>query len=136
MPYCYGSNIAGYLPERDVYYVATFDDAKAGLISDLLFDADDEDDADYADELSGAAGDVNLWSGADYLYTQRAGEHQLPCAWWIHEVSDEEYEQNDPDGYEEYADASRSAAWCEIHHAPHTAGGLACELRQAEDILG
>ena len=101
--YCSGHNTAGYLPEGDVSYAPSFDDAKASLIHDLLFHADYADDATSADAFAAAAEDANLWSATDAEWLLYVEDHGLPVAWWIMEVSDEEYAAADPEGYEEYA---------------------------------
>lgn len=99
MPYAYGHNFAGYLPESDVHYVRDFDDAKAGLISDLLFAAEYEDSEDLAENLTNAAEDANLWGEMDEeAWLVRVDlDRSIPMAYWIHEVSEEEYEQNADD---------------------------------------
>lgn len=102
MPFIYGHNIAGYLPESDPGLCATFDDAKAALIFDLGFAEEHAEDETGAENYSAAAQDVNLWSETDtdtsVYVTPNGGAHTLPEAWWIEEVSDEDAEAYDPDG--------------------------------------
>lgn len=84
MNYSYGHNLPGYLPESDVWIVATFDEAKRGLIADIRYAEDSAamgDDEDAAEDLCAAAEDVNLWSSPDYLIA--AG-----LAWWIAETDE------------------------------------------------
>jgi hypothetical protein len=100
MPYSVGHNISVYLPESDVSYAETFEDAKAVLIADLLEAADDaqsNDENTLADELDGLAQDVNLESGPQgftyYSSTNPDSEYDLPTAWWVAEISQEEYDE-------------------------------------------
>lgn len=60
-----GYNMPGYLPdEQGIFTVDTFDEAKRGLIDEILFAADYTDEAS-AEQLTELAEDVNLWSGPD-----------------------------------------------------------------------
>ena len=84
--YAVGHNMAGYLPESEVWITDDFAAAKQSLIDDLLRAADDAGDAgdagddDEADELAALAEDVNLWNGPDCVYSEfRSGL----MAWWI-----------------------------------------------------
>lgn len=84
--YAVGHNMAGYLPESDVYVVSTFDEAKTILISDLLFAADYADSETAAQQYDALAQDVNLWNGPDTLYVDyRSGQ----MAYWIEETTEE-----------------------------------------------
>lgn len=89
MNYAVGHNVAGYLPESDVYIVEDFETAKAYLIHDLLFHADYAETGDIGDALANAAEDVNLWNGPDCLYVETIdSEHCIPTAWWITETDE------------------------------------------------
>lgn len=60
-----GHNLVGYMPESDVYITSDHENAKRALIDDLEFAADQADmvdDHDEAEQLSGAAEDLNLIS--------------------------------------------------------------------------
>jgi hypothetical protein len=90
MNYAVGHNIAGYLPEADVYVTSTFEDAKAYLIHDLLFHADYAETGDIGDALANAAEEVNLWNGPDTVYVEEIdSEHCIPTAYWIVETDEE-----------------------------------------------
>lgn len=47
-----------------------------------------------------------------------------PCDW-----------DDDPDAELDDDTGDDMGPWCEVHHAPHAPGGLACELRTAENLL-
>ena len=81
--YAVGHNMAGYLPESDVWITDDFTAGKQSLIDDLLRAADvagDAGDDDDADELAALAEDVNLWNGPDVVYSTFRSGHM---AWWI-----------------------------------------------------
>jgi hypothetical protein len=84
--YAVGHNIAGYLPEADVHVVATFEEAKAILIHDLLFAADHAESEDEGDELAGLAEDVNLWNRPDTAYANYRSGYM---AYWIAETGED-----------------------------------------------
>lgn len=87
--YAVGHNVAGYMPEADVYIAETFADAKAYLIHHLLFAADYAETGDIGDALAGAAEDVNLWSGPDCIYVEEIdSEHCIPTVYWIVETDE------------------------------------------------
>lgn len=93
MNYAVGHNIAGYMPECDIYVTDTFDQAKRYLISEMLEAADYAETEQIAEELAAAAEDVNLWNGPDVCYVDMIdSEHCLPTAWWI-DVTEEELEE-------------------------------------------
>lgn len=96
MPYATGHNTPGYLPEADVHYCETFEEAKSILIHDLKFAEDYAETEEAAENFAEAAEDVNLWSGPDSLVVDDRpdNEHSLGVAYWINEITDEEYEAN------------------------------------------
>lgn len=57
-----GWNQPGYLPESDPAEFDTFDEAKRYIIDEMLQLADEVESEDDAEEISGAAEDVNLES--------------------------------------------------------------------------
>lgn len=89
--YHYGQNIPGYLPMADEPNIAEdFDSAKRCLISDMDRVADQEamaeDGEAYAEEISAAMEDVNLWSQPDAIHvSDPKREHDLGLAFWIAE---------------------------------------------------
>lgn len=66
-----GHNVPGYLPDCEPMECETFDEAKRALIEEMLHEADiagqceTPEGDNRADELAGAAEDVNLWSERD-----------------------------------------------------------------------
>jgi hypothetical protein len=92
--YAVGHNIAGYLPECDVFVTDVFDQAKRYLISEMLEAADYAETEDIATDLTLQAEDVNLWSGPGTCYVEMIdSEHCIPTAWWITET--DEMPEND-----------------------------------------
>jgi hypothetical protein len=89
MVFTAGHNMAGYLPESDVYSFGSFDEAKSYVISELLHVADhaagygdDEEDEAYATELTHAAEDLNLVSGPEWgTSVDCCG--RFDQSWWI-----------------------------------------------------
>ena len=96
MNHAYGHNVSGYLPESDTYVVETFDEAKRGLIADMLRTADYAETESIAEDLTNTAEDVNLWSGPDTAYVEMMeSEHCIPTAWWIMETEEEVSDDED-----------------------------------------
>lgn len=93
MHYHYGHNVAGYLPESDVFAVETAEEARAGLADDLKFERDgldyapaDEDSQALYDSLGEALDELNTAADVSQgfsTYTSDGGEHRIPTAWWI-----------------------------------------------------
>ena len=89
MNYAVGHNVAGYMPEADVYVTDEFVNAKSALIYDLLFAADYAETDEIGNCLALAAEEVNLWNGPDCLYVSMIdSEHCIPTAWWITETDE------------------------------------------------
>jgi hypothetical protein len=93
-PYCYGSNVPGYMPDDMDGYdePMTFDAAKRALIADMLVDARDTPDETAAENLTHAAEDVNLWSGPDSIDVDDGTT--LGRVYWI--------QQAEPDSVDDY----------------------------------
>lgn len=92
--YAVGHNVAGYLPESDVYVVEDFESAKRSLIADLLFAADYAETDDIGNALALAAEEVNLWNGPDCLYVDMIDSpHCIPTAFWIVETDETPVEE-------------------------------------------
>lgn len=94
----YGHNFAGYLPESDIGTADTFDDAKRGIIDDMLFAADHEEDETVAERLTSAAEDMNLNSGPDateYVDIDRS----IPVAYWVQACAADDCSEEEEDAY-------------------------------------
>ena len=68
MRFSSGSNMPGFMPDEPAEHHETFDEAKRCLISEILRDADQADTEEGAEDLTGFAEDVNLWSSAQHGY--------------------------------------------------------------------
>jgi hypothetical protein len=76
-----GFNLECHAPDMIPHECATFAEAKAALIDELLWFADHAEDSLLADELSGLAENVNLWTGPDSVVSSDDTE------WWIRFIS-------------------------------------------------
>jgi hypothetical protein len=111
-----GHNDAGYLPEADVASFATFEDAKAYMIAELLQAADhiaswaDEHDCDdipcpsfgdacpeqLANSVALAAEELNLENGPEWFASLSDGR-SLPVSWWISPCYDDCHDEDADD---------------------------------------
>ena len=94
--YHYGHNTAGYLPESDIGTASTFDEAKRGLIDEMLYVADhygmmlDEDQGEStAENLTNAAEVVNLASGPELVEYVDEGR-SIDTAYWVSVCTEDE----------------------------------------------
>lgn len=94
--YAVGWNVAGYMPECDVYVTSDFDSAKRYLIDEMLRAADIADTDAMAADLDNAAQDVNLWSApGDVCYVEMIDSpHCIPTAFWICETDETPEEES------------------------------------------
>ena len=78
MNYAVGHNVAGYMPEADVYVTDEFVNAKSALIYDLLFAADYAETDEIGNCLALAAEEVDLSpAGADNMRMRRPAARDL-----------------------------------------------------------
>ena len=90
--YAVGHNMAGYMPEADVWVTDDLETAKQSLIDDLDRWADgvamgpeDDRDADL-DEIDEAIEEIKTWTGEGLVYINyRSGL----MAYWINETDEE-----------------------------------------------
>lgn len=90
-----GSNMPGYMPEADVNYASSWEDAKAIMLGDLrytlevvtdqLAGVDVEPDADdYAENLTSAMNDLEMENGPTWGTT--VDDSPSGTAYWIEQV--------------------------------------------------
>jgi len=103
--WAYGHNVSGYIPEDDPGHVATWEDARSGLMYELErerdscesetgdADLDAREDARFA-SLQCAMDELDRTvAGQEFLaYTDDGGQHTIPTAWWVNICAEDECE--------------------------------------------
>lgn len=78
-----GHNMVGYMPESEPLCSGNWEGAKNYMIGEILWQADQTDDWDQAEELSSAAEDLNLHDGPEW------GTIVGNVSYWINQTDEE-----------------------------------------------